>query len=225
MEPSGERLDDLQLNGYFIYQNPSRYCFGVDAVCLSDFAVVKNGEKVLDLCAGNGIIPILLCGKTKASHVTGIEIDPYGCGLANRSAARNGLGDRISVICGDIKKVSDYTRGEVFDAVTTNPPYIEEGAGKLPADAHIASARHETCLCLRDVVSAAAVSLAPAGRFYMVHRPDRLADAIVVMRDFNLEPKTLRFVHSDARKPPVLFLIEGIKNAGRQLNVLPPQMI
>ena len=70
----GERLDDLQLGGLGLIQDPDKFCFGVDAVLLSDFAKVRQGETVLDMGTGNGIIPVLLAGKTEGKHFTGLEI-------------------------------------------------------------------------------------------------------------------------------------------------------
>ena len=81
----GERLDSLQRNGYDIIQHPGRFCFGMDAVLLSAFAQIKEGEKVLDLCTGTGVLPILLEAKTKGEHFTGIEIQPESADMAKRS--------------------------------------------------------------------------------------------------------------------------------------------
>ena len=79
---SGERLDDLQLNGLQIIQDPERFCFGIDAVMLSDFARVKPGEKVLDLGTGTGILPILLSAKTRGEHLIGLEIQKESADMA-----------------------------------------------------------------------------------------------------------------------------------------------
>ena len=99
-----ERLDDLQRNGFKIIQNPGKFCFGMDAVLLSGFAKVKQGEKVLDLGTGTGIIPILLAGKTKAGHLTGLEIQEESADMARRSVLYNHLEDRVSIVEGDIKE-------------------------------------------------------------------------------------------------------------------------
>lgn len=103
---AGERLDDLQLGGLELIQNPDGFCFGVDAVFLSDFARVKTGERVLDLGTGNGIIPILLSAKTKGEKFTGLEIQAETADMARRSVAYNGLESRVEIVTGDIKEAA-----------------------------------------------------------------------------------------------------------------------
>ena len=85
-----ERVDDLQ-NGYYIIQDPRKFCFGMDAVLLSGFARVKKGEKVLDMGTGTGIIPVLLASKTVGEHFTGLEIQEECAEMAARSVKYNNL--------------------------------------------------------------------------------------------------------------------------------------
>ena len=120
----GERLDDLQLGGLELIQNPGQFCFGVDAVLLSDFARVKPGETVLDMGTGNGIIPILLSAKTEGKHFTGLEIQKDTAEMARRSVLYNHLEDRIDIVTGDIKEAAEIFRPAFFDVITTNPPYM-----------------------------------------------------------------------------------------------------
>ena len=79
-----ERIDDLQ-NGYYVIQDPDKFCFGMDAVLLSGFAKVKKDETALDLGTGTGIIPILLKTKTNGKHFTGLEIQKECADMAGRS--------------------------------------------------------------------------------------------------------------------------------------------
>ena len=99
-----ERLDDLNIKGYQIIQDPGRFCFGMDAVLLSGFANIKKGEKVLDLGTGTGIIPILLNAKTRGEHFTGLEIQEESAEMARRSVAYNHLEEKIAIQTGDIKR-------------------------------------------------------------------------------------------------------------------------
>lgn len=127
----GERLDDLQLGGLGLIQDPDKFCFGVDAVLLSDFAKVRQGETVLDMGTGNGIIPVLLAGKTEGKHFTGLEIQADTAEMAQRSVRYNHLEDRVEIVTGDIKEAATIFKPAFFDVITTNPPYMlaEHGLG------------------------------------------------------------------------------------------------
>ena len=93
-----ERVDDLQRNGYKIIQDPGRFCFGMDAVLLSGFARAREGARVIDLGTGTGIIPILMEAKTKAAHLTGLEIQEESADMARRSVQLNDLTDKITIV-------------------------------------------------------------------------------------------------------------------------------
>ena len=125
----GERLDELNRNGYKIIQDEKKFCFGMDAVLLSGFAAVREGEEVLDLGTGTGIIPILLEAKTKGKHFTGLEIQHESADMARRSVAYNHLEDRISIVEGDIKEADKIFKPASFDVVTSNPPYMTGSHG------------------------------------------------------------------------------------------------
>ncbi|MCR5627581.1 MAG: methyltransferase, partial [Lachnospiraceae bacterium] len=114
----GERLDDLERNGFKIIQNPGVFCFGMDAVLLSGFAKVKAGGTAVDLGTGNGIIPILLTAKNELKEIHGLEIQEYSADMAERSVALNGLSDRIKIIRGDIKDVKALLPSAALDVVT-----------------------------------------------------------------------------------------------------------
>ena len=221
----GERLDDLQRNGYRIIQDPERFCFGMDAVLLSGFAAAPEGGKVLDLGTGTGIIPILMAGKTKASELVGLEIQPESAEMAERSVILNDLENRVKIVQGDIKEAGDLFEAASFDVVTSNPPYMIGGHGLQNPDAPKAIARHELLCDLEDVVKAAARCLKPGGKFYMVHRPFRLAEIMVLMHEYKLEPKRMRLVYPFVDKEPNMVLIEGARGGKSRITVEPPLII
>ena len=194
----GERLDELHRNGLRIIQNPGRFCFGMDAVLLSGFVRVKQGERVIDLGTGTGILPILLSAKTPGEHFTGLEIQIESADMARRSVAYNDLTDRIAIIEGDIREASKRFGSSSFDVVTTNPPYMIGQHGLTNPDDAKAIARHEILCTLEDVVRESAALLPPGGRFYMVHRPFRLAEIFCVMTRHRIEPKRMILVYPDA---------------------------
>lgn len=216
-----ERVDDLQTNGYRIIQHPRRFCFGIDAVCLSNFAAVRKGETVLDLCTGSGVIPILLCAKTAGRHFTGLELQPESVDRARRSVLLNQLEARIRIDEGDIKQAAALYGPAAFDVITVNPPYMNHGGGILNADESQAIARHEITCTLTDVISMSARLLKTGGRLYMVHRPHRLADVLCTLRAYKLEPKRLQMVQAGENKPPSLFMVEAASDSRPWLKVLP----
>ena len=220
-----ERLDDLQRNGLKIIQKTDGFCFGMDAVLLSGFASVKPGERALDLGTGTGIIPLLLSAKTKGDHFTGLEIQTEIMKMAQRSVALHGLEKKIDIIQGDIKEASRIFGAASFDVVTSNPPYMNDAHGlKNPGDVKAIS-RHEVLCTLEDVVREGTKALKPGGRFYMVHRPHRLAEIITVMRQYKLEPKRMKFVHPFADKDANMVLIEAVRGGGAWLKLEPPVIV
>lgn len=220
-----ERIDDLQRNGYCIIQDPDRFCFGMDAVLLSGFAVVKDGARVLDLGTGTGIIPILLEAKTGAAHLTGLEIQPDSADMAKRSVALNGLEEKIDIVTGDIKEADKLFGAASFDVITCNPPYMIGRHGlKNPEDAK-AIARHEILCTLEDVISQAARLLVPGGKFFLVHRPFRLAEIMVMLKNYKLEPKRMRLVYPFVDKEPNMVLLEAARGGRPRMTVERPLIV
>ena len=220
-----ERLDELHRNGYKIIQDKGRFCFGMDAVLLSGFARVKPGEKVLDLGTGTGIIPILLEAKTDGEHFTGLEIQPESADMASRSVAYNDLQDKIDIVVGDIKDASQRFGASSFDVITTNPPYMIGQHGiKNDQDAK-AIALHEILCDLDDILRESAKMLKPSGRFYMVHRPFRLAEIFSKMIEYRIEPKRMQLVYPFADKEPNMVLIEGLRGGKSRITVEKPLIV
>lgn len=220
-----ERLDDLQIKGYKIIQHPDKFCFGMDAVLLSAFATVNEGEKALDLGTGTGILPILLEAKNTGEHYTGLEIQPESVEMARRSVLYNDLQERIDIIEGDIKEASKIFGKASMEVVTSNPPYMTNHHGlKNPNDAK-AIARHELLCSLDDVIRESAAVLKPRGRAYFVHRPSRLVEIFEAMRKYRLEPKRMRLVYPYVDKEPNMVLVEGVRGGGAQLTVEPPLIV
>lgn len=221
----GERIDELQRNGYRIIQNPERFCFGMDAVLLSGFARAKKQERCLDLGCGNGIIPILMEAKTEGKHFTGLEIQPESADMARRSVALNGLQDRIDIVEGDIKDASKIFGVSSFHVVTTNPPYMTAQHGLTNLYEAKTIARHEVLCNLEDIIRESARLLMPGGRFYMVHRPFRLAEIISLMVQYRMEPKRMRLVYPYVDREPNMVLIEGLRGGKSRMTVEKPLIV
>lgn len=219
-----ERLDDLQ-NGYFIIQNTKNFCYGIDAVLLDGFARVKPGERVLDMGTGTGIIPILLKAKTPGEHFTGLEIQEESAQMARRSVVYNGLEKDIEIRTGDIREAAAIFGRASFSVVTCNPPYMTGSHGLVNPHLPKAIARHEVLCTLEDVISQAAQVLEPRGRFYMVHRPFRLAEIMGLMMKYQLEPKRMRLVYPYVDKEPNMVLIEGLLGGNPRITVEKPLIV
>ena len=221
-EECGERLDDLQCDGLYLIQNPDKFCFGIDAVLLSNFVKVKKDGYAVDLCTGSGIVPILLSTKTKAKKITGIEIQSDIADMASRSVSYNKLDEKIDIINDDISNALKYIKHSCVDTVCVNPPYMKDMAAIKNPDLPLAIARHELLTDLDSVINIANKLLKENGRFFMIHRPSRLSEIFASMKQNRIEPKRIRFIHSYIDSKANLVLIEGLKGSGVWLDVEPP---
>ena len=220
-----ERIDDLQRNGYRIIQKKKGFCFGMDAVLLSGFAQVKEGEVAVDLGTGTGIIPILLEAKTKGKHFTGLEIQEEVAEMAGRSVRLNQLENRVDIVRGDIKEARRLFGKASFDVVTSNPPYMNDNHGLKNPELPKAIARHEVFCTLDDVCREASLLLKSGGRFYMVHRPHRLAEIITALKTYKLEPKRMKLVHPFVDKEANMVLIEAVRGGRSMMKVEAPIIV
>lgn len=218
-------MDDLQRNHLRIIQNPSWFCFGMDAVLLSSFAEAKEGQRCLDLGCGNGIIPILMTAKTQGAYFGGLEIQEDVAAMARRSVELNRLESKVEIIQGDIKEATSFFGAASFDVVTSNPPYLTQSHGLISEASHKAIARHELACTLENVIRSAAKLLKPGGHFYMVHRPFRLAEIIHLMVCYRMEPKRMRLVYPYVNHEPNMVLIEGVRGGRARMTVEPPLIV
>ena len=216
--------DDLQ-NGYYIYQPADGFRFGVDAVLLSEFARIKPGENVLDMGTGTGIIPILLAAKTKGRHFTGLEIQEFSAAVARESVLLNKLEERIDIVNGDIKEASKLFGNESFNVIVSNPPYMiaDHGLRNDADEKYIA--RHEALCTFDDIAREASRVLISKGRFYLIHRPFRLAELFMTLKKYKLEPKRMRLVHSYVDKEPQMVMIEAAKGGNSGIRIEKPLII
>ncbi|EGG92336.1 hypothetical protein HMPREF0491_01500 [Lachnospiraceae oral taxon 107 str. F0167] len=221
-EEWGERLDDLQCNNLFLIQNPSKFCFGIDAVLLANFVKAKNGGHIIDLCTGSGIVPVLLSAKTSAKRITGIEIQKDIADMANRSVLYNSLEEKIDIINDDIANALKYIKPCSVDTISVNPPYMKDTTAIKNPDLPLAIARHELLTDLETVVGISGKLLKENGKFFMIHKPSRLSEIFAVLKKNRIEPKRIRFVHPYINSKANLVLIEGIKGSGVWLDVEPP---
>ena len=218
-------MDDLQREGLQLIQNPAWFCFGMDAVLLSAFTRVKKGQVCLDLGCGNGVIPILLAGRTEGSTFTGLELQDDIAEMAGRSVQYNHLENKVRIVQGDIKEAAAVFGAASFHVVTCNPPYMIGQHGLTNPHMPKAIARHEILCTLEDVVSQSAKLLDDRGRFYMVHRPFRLVEIMNVLTKYKLEPKRMQLVYPYIDREPNMVLIEALKGGNSRITVERPLIV
>ncbi len=213
-----ERIDDLQFKGMKIIQNPEWFCFGIDAVLLSNYVKCKKNARIVDLGTGTGIIPILLAGKSTAREIYGVEIQDEVADMAKKSVKLNELEGRVKIINEDLKNIVGILEKNTFDIVTSNPPYMHAN-GVINESDKKAISRHEIKCNIEDVIRVASELLKANGRFFMVNRPLRLVDLLYFGRKYNLEAKKIRFVHSKLGEPAKLVLVEYVKCAKAEVKI------
>jgi tRNA1(Val) A37 N6-methylase TrmN6 len=221
-----ERLDYLLAENLRIIQSPSVFAFSLDTVLLASFVYVPIQKgKLIDLCTGNGVIPLLLSTRTKG-NITGIEIQERIFEMARRSVEYNDLNDQINIIHGNILDMPKVLGHGKYDVVTCNPPYFPTPeTSEKNKNEHLAIARHEIFCTLEDVVRVSSQLARPGAKVAFVHRPGRLLDIITLMRAYRVEPKRLQFVYPKQGKEANTLLIEGIKDGKPDLKILPPLVV
>lgn len=222
---SGERVDDLERNGYRIIQNPKKFCFGMDAVLLTGFAHARPSDRLLDLGTGTGIIPLLMEAKYHCAHLTGLEIQADSADMAARSVEINGISDKIEIVTGDIREADHLFPSASFDCVTCNPPYMIGQHGIANPDEPKAIARHEILCTFEDVARQTAKLLKPGGHFFLVHRPFRLAEIMTELVRYRLEPKRMQLVYPYVDREPNMVLLEAVRGGRARMIVEKPLIV
>lgn len=220
----GERLDDLQINNKFIIQKPCEYCFTSDAVLLSNFCKIKHNETVADFCSGSGVVGILASQKNNYKKIYLIEKQEVFSERANRSILYNNLQDKIECINTSVQMAHNFLK-KPMDVVLCNPPYSAPKGNKMTDDDSLNMCKYETELTLKELVEAVNRNLKFGGRFYMVHRSDRVAEIVSELKQKNIEPKQIQFVHPKANLNSNVVLIEAIKGAKQGVIILPPKIV
>lgn len=207
-------LNDLYDYGYYIYQNDDYFKFSMDSVLLAEFVSVKmNKKNLLDICSGNAPITMILKAKFGDKlNITGVEIQKEIYDLGIESIKYNKMDD-IRFINNDIKNYKDFLKGEKFDIITCNPPYYKVYDDKCSNDNKIkAIARHEITLDLDSLFSCVRALIENMGTFYMVHRPERLADILVLANKYNFGVKQVQPIYNDKNSESCFILIEMVFN-------------
>ncbi len=218
----GERLDELYRESMKIIQSRSVFSFSVDALLLANFTKInKQDKKIMDLCSGNGIIPMLLSHRTEVP-VDAVEIQEQLVGMAERSFELNRKSDQLTMYNMDIKNIKAHFAHSIYDVITVNPPYFTNDQPLKVLGPH-SIARHEVMIDLEGVVQAARYLIKNKGRLYMVHRAERSAEVIFCLMNNGFRVKTQQYVYNDPESKDAMFvLIEAYFHSQAYVDVLPP---
>ncbi|MGC5326780.1 tRNA1(Val) (adenine(37)-N6)-methyltransferase [Brevibacillus sp. SYSU BS000544] len=220
-----ERIDDLLTHDLKIIQSHEVFCFSMDAVLLGRFASVPKRGKVIDLCTGNGAIPLIMSTRSPFVTFDGVEIQPRLHHMAERNVQLNHLESRITMHLGDVKDAPLKFGYGQYDLVTCNPPYMPATSGEQNENEHLAIARHEILLNLEDVIRVSSQLLKNGGKVALVHRATRLIDIVTLMRQYGIEPKRMRLVHPRQDAEPNMVLVEGSRGGKPELRIQPPLIV
>ncbi|WP_227939160.1 tRNA1(Val) (adenine(37)-N6)-methyltransferase [Alkalihalobacillus deserti] len=222
----GERLDYIAGTPLKVIQSPQVFSFSIDAVLLGRFVQVPIQKgNILDLCSGNGVIPLLLTMRSRA-NLTGVEIQPKLVNMAKRNTVLNQVENQIKMIEADLNEIPPHIKKSFFDVVTCNPPYFETVTEEeRNRNEHLAIARHEIYCSLQDVIRVSSQYVKQKGKVAIVHRPERLTDIMTYMRSHRIEPKRIQFIHPKNEKEANMVLVEGIKDGKSGVVCLPPLVV
>lgn len=209
-----------------IVQNTEMFNFSLDSVLLANFVTInKKISNILDIGCGNGPIPLILSTKTDA-HITGVEIQKDVYDLACKSILMNKLNDKIEILNDDINSLYNMLESDSYDVITCNPPFFKVNHdSKFNDSIYKLIARHEVHLNLEQLFKISKKLLKNGGVVALVHRPERLLDIFSEMRKNNIEPKRLQLIYPKINKECNMILVEGRKNGGAGLKILPPLYI
>jgi tRNA1Val (adenine37-N6)-methyltransferase len=222
---SEESFDELKEYGLRVVQPRHGYRFSLDPLLLCTFAAAGEGDRIIDLGTGCGVMPLVLARTAAQTQIVGVEQQEGLATLAARNVELNGLADRITIVAGDIRELRRRFPVSSFDLVVANPPYRRRGTGRVSPKAGRDDARHESTAGLADFLAAAKYLVHPGGRICFVYHPLRLPELFAEAARLKLAPLRLRMVHGSAAAEARIFLVEMAKGRRGELRVLPPLFV
>ena len=220
-----EHWEALCPGGYRFVYDDVLFRPGTDTFLLSSLPRLKAGLRICDLGCGTGLLGLLLMQRQNGLAVTGIDIQPAAVKLARKCAVENGLADRLQFAEADLRDIRRRFPSGSFDLVVCNPPYYPPKSGYMAEDDAIRTARSEVSCTLEDICRAAAYLLRWGGSFCLVHKPERLTDALDAMRRHGCEPKRLRLVCARPEQAPSLLLVESRRGGKPGLSIEAPLIL
>jgi tRNA1Val (adenine37-N6)-methyltransferase len=220
-----ETVDELRAFDLRIVQPAAGYRFSLDPLLLAAFAGAHDGERVVDLGTGCGVIPLVLARRMDGGSLVGVESDPVMADCARRNVGLNGLDGRVAIEESDILDLKGRLPASGYDLVVANPPYRKAGTGKKSPRAGRDVARHESTAGLAEFLGTAKRLVALAGRICFIYHPSRLGELMACSAELKLGILRLRFVHGSWDADARMVLIEMVKGRKGEARVQPPLLV
>nr|MBP7322932.1 methyltransferase [Deltaproteobacteria bacterium] len=192
---------------------------------LARLAGIDPADRVIDLGTGCGIIPLILARSGAGRNILGIEIQDELADIARRNVLLNDLSDRITIERYDVRHLCTLLPASSFDSVIANPPFRSVSSGRINPERQKSIARHELMLTLSDIVKASHHVLTTPGRLFMIYPARRMVDLLCELRAQHIEPKSIRMIHGRQNQRAKLVFVEGVKEAGVELEVQEPLIL
>lgn len=217
-----ERIDELFRENMRIIQSSETFSFSVDALLLANFVKInKRDNRIMDLCSGNGIIPLILSSRAE-KPIDAVEIQSLLADMAERSIEMNGKSDQITMYNADIKSLKTSMKHSSYDVITVNPPYFTSNQ-PLKDKGPQSIARHELHIDLKGIVEACRYLITNKGRLYMVHRAERSAEVFTELHNQGFRVRRAQYVYNDTNSRTAMFIVvEAIFNSNAYADILPP---
>jgi len=212
----GETIDVVE--GVTIIQPARGYRVTTDSILLARLSRPPERSRILELCAGCGMVSILLAKRDPTLKITAVEIQEELADMAKRSIAMNNLRDNIEVLQMDIRKLPGIFEGATFDYVVVNPPYRSPHSGRLSPHPGRAIGAHEITISLEEILKVSRHLLKVGGRLSIIYITERLVDLLCTMRAYRVEPKELRLIQTGKDRYRFVW-IEGIREGGTGLKI------
>lgn len=220
-----ETVDELRGYRLRIIQPRGGYRFSLDPLLLCDFAGIRDGERVIDLGTGSGVIPLVLARQCASASLVGVELQEEMTELARRNVQLNGLSDRIEITCADVLTLRERFTASSFDLVVANPPYRRSGTGRISPRAGRDKARHETTATLADFLHVAKHLVRVGGRICFIYHVSRLPELFAEALLLKLAPVRLRAVHDNRSSEANMVMLELFKGRRADFRVLLPLLV
>ncbi|RUA09859.1 MAG: 16S rRNA methyltransferase [Fusobacteria bacterium] len=213
-----ENLEPLDY-GMVILQKKDGFRFGEDALRVADFFSPTKSGNLLDIGTGTGIISLMISRNSKINHITAVEIQEEMADMAKRTVEKNSLEEKIEVLNIDIKKLN---RGNTYDYIISNPPYMKNQGGKVNPNSIKAISRHEVTLNLEELIKESKRLLKPGGTLTLIYRSERMVELLSILSNEGFYVKRMQNIFSKTNKTSKLFMVEAVKGKNKGFEFLEP---